>query len=69
MKNCHSILVTYRLDKLQFYFENVKIAPYGGCHDAVLYTFDVTPMSISYIYRPTKKQESSNEDHYIGCPY
>jgi hypothetical protein len=38
MKFCHSILVAYRLDKLQYYmyFENVKIAPYEGCHDAEL---------------------------------
>jgi hypothetical protein len=40
MKFCHSILVTYRLDKLRYNFENVKIDPYGGCHDAELFCIE-----------------------------
>jgi hypothetical protein len=40
MKFCHSILVTYRLDKLQYYLEHVEIAPYRDCHDAELFCIE-----------------------------
>jgi hypothetical protein len=59
MKFPHSILVTYRLDKLQYNFENVKIASYGGCHYVELFciedhksVFDVTPsIPVAWAYR------------------
>jgi hypothetical protein len=34
MKFCHNILAAYHLEKLKYKFENVKIIPNGGCHDA-----------------------------------
>ena len=40
MKFCHNILVTYRLDKLKYNFENVKIAPIGGCHNVELFCIE-----------------------------
>ena len=40
MKFCHSILVTYRLDKLKYNFGNVKIATNGGCDDMELFCIE-----------------------------
>jgi hypothetical protein len=40
MKFCRSILVTYRLGKRQYIFENVIIAHEGGCHDVELFCIE-----------------------------
>ena len=40
IKFYHSILAAYRLDKLNYNLENVKIASNGGCHNAELFCIE-----------------------------